>query len=919
VLHVGGAISVLYVFVNGRPVGLSKDSRLPAEFDITDHVELGANTLACAVVKWSDASYVEDQDQWWHGGLHREAFVYATGHAYLEDVEVRARPIGGRRGFLDAKVTVGFDRPALVAPGWHVEVRLETLGGRKLTRLPIRAEVPHDRRPYLFMGHTARLHGEVGSVDPWSAEEPNLYRLLVALEDPDGKVVEVTEQRVGFRTVEIRDRQLLENDAPVMIHGVNRHDHHPDRGAAVTVEDMRADLIAMKQHNVNAVRCSHYPNDHRFLDLCDEIGLYVIDEANFESHAYITSLCHDARYRGALLERVARMVERDKNHPSVIAWSLGNESGYGAMHDAAAAWVRRRDPTRPLHYEGAVMFDFYAQAPVTDIVCPMYASIDDIVAWSDEAKDPRRPLILCEYSHAMGNSNGSLADYYEAFDSCDGLQGGFVWEWKDHGLRQRLDKGGERFAFGGQFGDQPHDANFVADGLVGPDGAPHPALNELAYLAAPIRARASDADLRRGRLRVENRQSFLDTSAYRLAWSVTVDGVESQHGRIDLDGIAPGASSIVPVPFDRPVIGPGQEAHLAVRFETRRGSLWARPGHVVGWEQFALPGRARPPRRATDARAAEIDGSTVHAGGLQVEFDVDQGSILSIGSDRGPLLTAGPRLSLWRAPTDNDGLKHFLDRTDGWTNERDKPLSRWLSWGLDDLHRRPDGATLQSVADAAVFESRATLHGIDPETEVIERRRITVFGSGEVQFAEDIVLPASFDDVARVGMVFTAAAGFEHVEWFGLGPLDSYPDRRASVMVGRWRSTVTDQFVPYLVPQEHGLHLDTRWLALATEDRRSGLLIGALEPSSLAFSVSHVSADDLWRAGDLTELTPRAETFVHVDVAHRGLGTLSCGPDTLPKYRIPPGRHTWRWRLRAFRPRRDDPGALARVAQTVVE
>jgi beta-galactosidase len=918
-LHVGGAISVLYVFVNGRPVGLAKDSRLPSEFDITEQVHLGGNTLACAVVKWSDASYVEDQDQWWHGGIHREVFVTAMDPTHIDDVHVRAGLEEGA-GVLDAMVRVTFADASAMQPGWRVVAHLETEAGRAALRQPVVADVPVDARPYLFSGNVVRLRARVPRIVPWSAERPVRYRLFVELHAPDGSITEVVEQWVGFRTVEVRDRQLLVNGAPVTIHGVNRHDHHPDRGPAVSVADMRADLLTMKRHNVNAVRCSHYPNDHRFLDLCDELGLYVIDEANFESHAFITSLCHDPRYRSALIERVSRMVERDKNHPSVIAWSLGNESGYGAMHDAAAAWVRRYDPTRPLHYESAVMFDLHADAPVTDIVCPMYASVDEIVAWARSGRDERRPLILCEYSHAMGNSNGGLADYHDAFDAHHGLQGGFVWEWKDHGLRQQLADGRTRFAYGGQFGDQPNDANFVADGLVGPDGTPHPALRELAHLASPVRAIATAAHLRRGRVRVENRQWFADTAGLRMLWTVAVDGVAVQDGRVDLPAIEPRASEVVDLAFDRPAIGPGQEATLSVTFVLRRAAPWADRGHIVGGAQFALPGRARPPRRAVSQGVVEVeDASVARVGDVVVRFDPDDGVLSSVQWAKRVVVTAGPRLALWRAPTDNDGLKLFLDRTDGWTDESGKPLGRWLEWGLDDLHRAVRDVAVVAAGDVATFRVDAVLHGTAPEVEVEHRQVIEVHANGDVVVDETVVVPAALDDVARVGTTFTVAAGFEQLEWLGEGPHESYPDRRRSTELGRWSSTVTDQLVPYLVPQEHGLHLDTRWFALRSDPDDLGLLVSAVEPTALAFSASHFTADDLWRARDLTELVARDDVVVHVDVRHRGLGTLSCGPDTAPEHRITPGRYGWRWRLRPYDAGRDDVGRLAREAQSGTE
>ncbi len=390
VLHVGAAESVLFVWVNGHAVGMSKDSRLAAEFDVTDHVRIGRRNSLCAmVVRWSDASYVEDQDQWWHAGIHREVVLYSTAPTYLADVEA----IGGlaadlRTGTLDVRVEVGWSAsPSGLRPdaGWRVEVQLESLGGQRVGRSE-RLEIPWRAGPYEFEGHVARWHLDVPGALRWSHETPSLYRVVVTLFDPSGAVREVNACRVGFRRVEVRGTAFLVNGAPVTFFGVNRHDFDPDTGRVVTEEQMRAELVLLKQFGFNALRTSHSPNDPRLLDLCDELGMMVVDEANIESHALNFSLVHDPRYRAQWMERGCRMVERDKNHPSVVMWSLGNESGYGAVHDALAAWIRHRDPSRPLHYEGAIMLDWQGGHAATDVLCPMYPEI-----WTIEAAAPARP------------------------------------------------------------------------------------------------------------------------------------------------------------------------------------------------------------------------------------------------------------------------------------------------------------------------------------------------------------------------------------------------------------------------------------------------------------------------------------------------------------------------------------------------
>lgn len=504
VLHVGGAESVLYVWLNGAAVGMGKDSRLPQEFDLTPFLTAGENLLCCAVVKWSDASFIEDQDQWWMGGIHRGVFLHSTAQAYIADVFARAEPDAEfRDGTLNVTTRLGFvGRPQ---DGWRVETQLYDAAGEPVLEAALASTVRADNRgsnPYRGPLGRAMQTAQVSRPALWSSESPALYTLVVSLISPDGQMVEATSCKVGFRRVELGDRELLINGRPVMIRGMNRHEHDPVRGKAITREGMLADIALMKQFNVNAVRASHYPNAEAWYELCDQYGLYVIDETNLESHAFLHDLCRDPRYAAQFVERGLRMVERDKNHACVIAWSLGNEAGYGPNHDAMAGAIRGLDPSRPLHYEGATWAWDETYTPIrkglltdpasrsgkraSDLICPMYPPIDALVRWAlADDPDDRRPMILCEYSHAMGNSNGSLGDYWDAFEAHRGLQGGFIWEWCDHGLTKHTADGREYFAYGGDFGDEPNDLNFCCDGIVGADREPHPALWEFKTLAQP--------------------------------------------------------------------------------------------------------------------------------------------------------------------------------------------------------------------------------------------------------------------------------------------------------------------------------------------------------------------------------------------------------------------------------------------------
>lgn len=841
VLHVGGAESVHSVFVNGAHAGYGTDSRLASEYDITPHLTDGDNLIAIVVSRFSAQSHVEDQDQWWMAGLHREVHVRAEGAVHIADVRVDAGlKIDNTTGTLRVTTRVETNDGVPMPRGWSARVELESVDGKVL--MAEAAPVFAETWAYVFSGHDAVVEDSIPRVKSWSAELPHRYLVTVTLVDDRGRDVETVRQWTGFRRVEIVGRDLLVNGRRVMLRGVNRHDHHPDRGKAVTPEDMRADIVLMKQHNVNAVRCSHYPNDPRFLDLCDELGLYVIDEANVESHAWNTSLCHDPRYRPTIMSRITRMVERDKNHPSIIMWSLGNESGYGAVHDAATAWIRAYDGSRPVHYEPAVYHEDWRRGgrPATDIVgnwiaggvnasdvvCPMYATIDNIVAYGKSGKG-RRPLVMCEYSHAMGNSNGSLADYWEAFENTPGLQGGFVWEWKDHGISQQLDDGRKRLAYGGQFGDHPNDGNFVADGIVHSDMTPHPAMRELAWCLRPVAVSVAGKGANAAFV-VRNRQSFRDLGWMRAEWELVVDGVPSKRGRLTVPKCVAGESVKVPIPAGASVPRGARDARVLLRWFTKNDEPWATADHMVAWDETVLKTAVRPksptPRSSSATVAADV---------ASVE----------------------PTVTVWRAAIDNDGFKIMPDLRGFGAS-----LRRWTEQGID-------------VRDAEL---------VDHDT------RRTVTADGSVHFSHRVRVPKHLDDVPRVGVAFPVPARFSHVRWCGDGPHECYPDRRSSAMRSTWESAPDE--LPYLVPQEFGMRTNCEWFEVVDPSTGDALRFATTGAPFHASARWHTTAD-LHAAHDQTELVRREHLTVHLDAAHRGLGTASCGPDTLPQYRVNAGTY----------------------------
>ncbi len=830
VLAVGGADSVHAVYLNGSLVGYGTDSRLPSEYDVTNALDPGRNLLAIVVIRYSAHSYVEDQDKWWLAGLHRGVSLVRRPTVGIADLRVDADydPALGS-GAITVKAQI--DHGATPQAGLSIRTHLtHPESGETLARGS--APVPHDHaRPYEFEGFGASWQADPLIVAPWSAESPTLYPCQVDLLNPDGIVLDTVVQHVGFRRVEVRDHRLLINGEPVWIFGVNRHDHHPDHGSAVSEEDIRADLIQMRRHNITAIRTSHYPNNSVFYDLCDELGFYVIDEANIEAHAYNRSLADDPAYRATWLDRGARMIERDRNHPSVIAWSLGNEAGYGLNHRALAAWMRASDPTRPLHYEDAVRIEGWADGgrEASDLVCPMYPSIDEIrqygAAVASGAAD--RPLIMCEYSHAMGNSNGSLADYWDAILATPGLQGGFIWEWKDHGLRQRLPDGRERLAYGGQFGDQPHDGNFVADGLVGADGDPHPAMMEVAWVHRPI-----TTTLEIDQLRLTSRRFFTTTADLRADWTLVAGGTPVASGELDIEPLAPLESRRVALPCAVPLEG---DARLTVTWRTRADTWFAPRGHSVAWDQVTLrAGRAGVPQPSSRASRASLVAVTG--------------------------IADGTRPAVWRAATDNDGIKLRIDSLDG-LGLGGSALARWLAQGLD---RTP--------------AQRLIRHSVERSAH-----------PGGLALRHRFIVPPELDDLPRVGVVFELDSRFQTLRWSGRGPHENYSDRNRSALIGEWTAGVEE--CPYLVPQEFGLRTDTTWLEIGAPSTGETLRIFSLG-APFAWSATRYPVDDLFAAGNQSDLTRSTQLSVHLDAVHRGVGTGACGPDVLPEFRIAPGEYT---------------------------
>ncbi|MCF3176926.1 DUF4981 domain-containing protein [Streptomyces sioyaensis] len=835
VLHFGGVESCARVWLNGQELGHFKGSRLPHEFEVGPVLRPRRNVLAVRVHQWSSGSYLEDQDQWWLPGIFR-------------NVSLHRRPEGS---VADHFVHAGFDHRT-----GHGTLRVEcTPAGR--VRVPaLGLDLPTGERATV-------------PVRPWTAEDPHLY---------DGELVTPGERiplRIGFRTVRVEDGLLKVNGRRILLRGVNRHEFHPRHGRALGPETMRSDLLLMKRHHINAVRTSHYPPDPAFLDLCDELGLWVVEEGDLETHGFAQqgwrdNPVDDPRWEPALLDRAQRMVERDKNHPSIVLWSLGNECGTGRGLSAMAAWMRERDPSRPLHYEGD------RSCADTDVYSRMYADHAEVERIGQRAEEPlpdpeldarRRqlPFLLCEYAHAMGNGPGGLSEYQRLFERYARCQGGFVWEWIDHGLRQRTPAGELFHAYGGDFGEELHDGNFVCDGLVFPDRVPSPGLLEFAKVIEPVRIEAeTDDEGHPEAVRLTNRYDFADLGHLTFRWIYEVAGELRGHGRLDVPPLAPGASATVPLPT--PPVEPGDdgEALWTVTAVLDEDTAWAPAGHEVAWGQ--LPAGPRPAASWTATAAPRRgEGNVIVLG--PGTFDAATGTLGYLDGFR----IGGPRLDVWRAPTDNDEAAPWQPGP--------RPATEWRRLGLHRMRHRVDA--VETGADAVRVRTRIApagsplaLWALYQWTAQPDRLRLEL--SVEPEGDWPVPLP-------RLGVRMLVCGSLGRAEWFGGGPGEGYPDTRAAARVGRWSMPVEALQTPYVRPQENGARPGVRWAELTRADG-SGLRIEG-DPDFF-FSARRWSAEELTAARHTTDLRPGEDLWLHLDHAQHGIGSQSCGPGVLPQHRL---------------------------------
>ena len=853
-IHFDAVESAFYLWINGEKVGYSQGSRTPAEFNITKYLREGKNILAAEVYRWSDGSYLECQDFWRLSGIFRNVYLFSTPGVHIRDFEVRCDLDENYRDAM-LHVTARVWNYADTAC-WKPEIEVTLLDAN---HQPVASDpLMKGNSVYIPPGDESIVKMKAFVKNPlkWSAEIPNLYTVILTLRDRAGKILETESCKFGFRKVEIKNGQLLVNGVPVLIKGVNRHEHDPDTGHYITLESMVKDIQLMKQHNINTVRTCHYPDDPQWYELCDKYGIYLIDEANIESHGIgykpDKTLANKPEWKKAHLERIQRMVERDKNHPSVIIWSLGNEAGDGINFEAASDWIHHRDPTRPVHYERALL------RPHTDIYCPMYAGIDHLVKYASQPQD--RPLILCEYAHAMGNSVGNLQDYWDVIEKYDQLQGGSIWDWVDQGLRKRTADGREFWAYGGDFGEERSDKNFCCNGLVLPDRAVTPKLLEVKKVYQNIKFRPVNLNV--AEIEIVNQHDFKNLNAFNIQWEIVGDTKRISSGLISKPDIAPHQSKRITIDISAVKPKPGVEYFLNFSARTREPLPLIPADYEVAYEQFKLPLAAEMPQQDISGLPdLEVAGSetsfTISGKQFRIVFDKKDGTMTSFKFKGTELIEAGPQPNFWRAPTDND-----------FGNKMEK---RCAVWRTASNQRRLEIIDVQQVKSNQV---RIEVQFGLPDATSKHRTVYQIFGSGDV-IVENYFTPkvANLPELPRLGMTMQIPLAFDQVRWYGRGPHENYSDRKTSALVGVYNSTVRELFEPYISPQENGYRTDVRWVAFLN-NRGDGLM--AIGMPLICFSALHYTNEDLTQTsrGTMhpTDLKERDFVFLNLDYKQMGVG-----------------------------------------------
>ena len=855
-----GVDSAYHLWINGKEVGYSKVARNESEFDITDIIRVGEeNDVTVRVYQWSDGTYLEDQDMWWESGIFRDVELIGVPKDGINDYKVIAD--------LDDEYKNGiFKVEAFLRTTKEVNVTFELVDAGENTVFT---------KTVVAKEGKACIDEVIADVNHWTAETPYLYKLFMTVED-DGQIIEVIPQNVGFRNIRLNGETFLVNGVAIKFKGVNRHDYSPQNGRVVSREEIEKDIILMKQFNINAIRTSHYPNSYYLYDLCDEYGMYLIAETDLECHGFELTgdykwITDDPSWELAYVSRMTRMIERDKNHPAIIFWSLGNESAFGCNFRKMTDVAHEMDPTRLVHYEG----DFDVES--ADVYSTMYTWIENPkkpYLMKDIIEKSKKPHIHCEYCHAMGNGPGNLKDYQDLVYAHDKLQGGFVWEWFDHGIESFTESGEKYYRYGGDFGDDPSNKDFCIDGLIMPDRTPSPGLYEYKKVIEPITTTA--VDIQKGIINLLSRYDFANLDRFNLVYKVMEDDVILQTGFMAVPSIEARANKDITLPYDLSAIKvkPGAHYYVNISYQLRKDTSYASSGHELATAQFELPlykeGIVVRPEGILNV---EKKHTTLHVRGanFSLDFNLVNGNLMNIVRDGMQVLSKGPRLTLWRAPISND--MEIIDKLKKvYFLHLEHEVVMNIDYHMEGNILKVEVDTINSTTNSAWHFKTKYVYTVCPSGDIL----IDVEGtpSGRVDLAPDM-LP-------RIGVSMHLDKSMEHVRYFGMGPGENYADSKEAAQMGLYANTVDGLFTNYVIPQENGNHMGCKWVSM-TNDRGMGLL--ASTEGDFNFSASWYEDKDLDDAKHTCDLVKRDYIVFNVDYKQNALGTNSCGQWQLDKYR----------------------------------
>ncbi|WML23950.1 beta-galactosidase subunit alpha [Neobacillus sp. OS1-33] len=885
ILKFNGVDSAYELYVNGEFAGYSKGARIQAEFDITSLCRQGKNNLTVRVFQWSDGTYLEDQDMWWLSGIFRDVELYTRPTAGLYDYNVNTE--------LDSdyqNATLSVSVKLTEQCGQSISYELIHPSGEQVFSEEKKADEPFSK----FVEAPLK----------WSAEEPNLYLLYMTVKDADGKPIEIISQHVGFRSIVVSGETFLVNGVAIKFKGVNRHDYNPKTGRVVTKEEIERDIITMKRNNINAVRTAHYPNSYFLYDLCDQYGMYVINETDLECHGFELTgkydwISDDPDWELAYVSRLERMIERDKNHPSIIMWSLGNESAFGHNFRAMAKRAKEMDPTRLVHYEG----DF--EAEVTDVYSTMYTWLEhkEKLTMDQVIEKSAKPHILCEYAHAMGNGPGNLKDYQDLFYKYDKLQGGFIWEWFDHGIETVAEDGSVYYRYGGDFGDDPTNGNFCIDGLIMPDGTPSPALSEYKKVIEPVQTEV--VDIEKGLFKLINRYDFLSLDHLELTCSLFEDDTQLKSFKVDLPKISGRETSEIQLPIGQDIEKiSGANYYFVFSYTLKQDAVWAAKGHELANASFVLLDKEKLPKVYADGELQVVKAGayvTVSGTDFTVTFDAVKGAIIEVTRNGKVQIEKGPQFNFWRAPIDND-MYYVTDYRTKYFMHLGHEIVEDARWELKEGVFEWQTDALYGTTNSSWYYQLQYQYSIYPDGDIV--CCIDGIASGMKENAP-VMIP-------RLGVNMRLTKEFTDTEWRGRGPGESYVDSKQANHFGVYSKTVDELFTNYVKPQENGNRSDCDWVSLS-DNQSNGLIF--IADGKFDFSASHYEVSDLELAKHTVDLKPRDYVVLNIDYKQNGLGSNSCGQDQLEKYRCKFDDFSLSFRISAYNTEETSAVELGRLSK----